>query len=267
MKVFRYIVSILLIAAAVGLLCYRYFVDGQLTSNDIMKAGIIILGAIASAFKTNRNVVSNKKALYKKAYEEFISDVFYDEPTLEKKFYSAVHDYNQKKPASAVAKLEKLREECQRTSDIYSVTVFTALSLDDMGLWEKAITQYEAAARIRNNSTLHSNKALCLQRLGKYEEAETSYRQAIACDPKNAYAYNNLASLYFHEEDYESALELAEETITHNPQLHQALTTAAMSCALLGFTEQYEKYYRQAVNHGADGNAIKRKIKSLDPAL
>lgn len=267
MKALRFILSGLLILAAVGLLCYQYFVEGHLETNDIIKAGIIILGAVASLFKAPKKVVTNKKALYQKAYEEFIHNAFYDEPKLERLFYNAVHDYNQNKPAAAVAKLEKLRGECQRTDELYAVTVFTAFCLDDMRLFDKAITQYDAAVRIRGNSTLYSNKALCLQKLGQYAEAEECYQQAIQCNPKNEYPYNNLSALYFREEDYESALELAEEAIEINPKMRQALTTAAICCALLGYNEEYEQYYRQAVVNGADGSAIKRTIKSLDPTL
>lgn len=267
MKAFRFILSGLLVAAAAGLLCYQYFTEGQVETNHIVKAGIIILGAIASLFKKQRTVVPNKKALYQKAYEEFIHSAFYDDPKLEKQFYNAVHDYNRNNPSAALSKLERLRGECQRTDDRYAVTAFTALCLDDMQLYEQAIAQYDAAVLIRRNSTLYSNKGLCLQRLGKHAEAAESYEDAIACDPKNAYAYNNLSSLYFREDDYESALELAEDAIEIDPNLRQALTTAAICCGIMGFKEEYEQYYRRAVANGADGNKIKNIIKGLDPTI
>ena len=267
MKAFRIILSGLLIVAAGGLLCYQYFVKGQLETNDVIKAVLIILGAIASLYKAPRKAVVNKKALYQKAYEEFIHNAFYDEPKLEKQFYSAVHDYNQGKPSAAVSKLEKLRKECQRTDDLYAVTVFTALCLDDMQLYEKSLTQYDAAIAIRRSSTLCSNRGLCLQRLGKYAEAEDSYQLAIQYDPKNEYAYNNLSALYFKEDDYESALEIAEKAIEINPKMRQALSTAAICSALIGDDDEYQQYYRQAVANGADGNAIKATIKALDPSL
>lgn len=267
MKALRYILSGLVVAAAVGLLCYQYFVEGHVDTKDVFRAGIIILGAILSLFKKRKAVIPNKKALYQKAYEEFIHSAFYDEPKLETKFYNAVHNYNQGKPSAALGMLEKLRKECQRTDDLYAVTVFTAFCLDDMQLYDQAIVQYDAAILIRRNSTLYSNKGLCLQRLGKYAVAEECYQNAIQCDPKNEYAYNNLSALYFREDDYESALEMAEKAIEINPKLRQALTTAAICSALMGFEEEYEQYYRRAVVNGADGNIIKNAIKNLDPTV
>lgn len=267
MKALRLIIAILLIAAAIGLLCYQYFMENNLEMNSIMRAALIILGAIFALFKKPKKIVSNKKALYQKAYNKYIQNAFSDEPRLEKLFYNAVHNYNQGKPAAAIAKLEKLRQECQRTDDLRAVTVFTALCLDDMRLYHQAIEQYDAALRIRADSGLYSNKALCLQCIGRIDEAEDSYRQAIQCDPRNEFPYNNLAALHFREEAYEEALDLAVQAININPKMRQALTTAAMCCALLGYDEQYKSYYRQAVANGANGAAIKDKIKNLDPSL
>lgn len=265
MKIVRYILCALLIAAAVGLLCYNYFVQKQLDSGDIIKAILIIISAILSILRPRKRRTVNKKALYEKAYSEFISQAFYDEPRLEKRFYDAIHDYNQGKPAAGVAKLDKLRRECQRSADIRAVATFTALCLDDMKLYKQAIAQYQAALSIRGGSTLYSNMGLCHLRLGNDQEAEECFRQAIQLDRKNAFAYNNLASLYFRLDEYEQALEAAQAAIAIDAQMRQALSVAAICCALLGHTEDYERYYRKAVANGANGKSIKQLIEDLDP--
>lgn len=265
MKVFRYVLCVLLIVAAVGLLCYNHFVEKQLDSTDIVKAVLIICGAILSIVRPRKGHVTNKKTLYEKTYSEFIAQAFYDQPNLEKRFYDAIHDYNQDKPAAGVAKLNKLRQECQRSSDIRAVATFTALCLDDMHLYDQAIFQYQTALSIRSSSTLYSNMGLCHQRLGNDEEAEQCYRQAIQLDLKNAFAYNNLAGLYFRLGEYEQALEVAQDAICVDARMRQALITASICCALLGHAEEYERYFRQAVANGADGKTIKRLIAELDP--
>jgi tetratricopeptide (TPR) repeat protein len=267
MKAIRYIVSILLILACLGLLGYQYYMQGSLERNQMIRAALIIVGAILSLMRKPQAKVTNKKAVYAKAYSEYIQNAFQDTPKLERQFYDAVHLYNQSKLDKAAAKLEKLRKECQSTAEMRAVTVFTALCLDEMQIYDKAITQYQAALSIRNSSSLRSNMGLCYQRLGNFEEAQLCYEQAIELDPKNAYAINNLSALYFRLGNYDEALDVAAEAIEVNPKMRQALTTAAICCGILGYEEDYQQYYRQAVANGADGKQIKEIIKNLDPCL
>lgn len=268
MKALRYILFSLLIVAALGLLAYYIFVEKDLRPNNIIKCVLLVLSAIASMAKTGRrSKPANRKVVYQKAYGKFIQNAFKDEPKLEKKLLDAIDDYNQDNPSAAIAKLQKLRRECQRTDDLYAVTVFTALCYEDMRAWQDASTQYDAAVKMRNDTTLHSNLAFCLQNLGRFEEAEASYNRAIQADPKNSIALNNLAGLLFRQGDYEGALDYAEEALEINAKLPQALSLAAICCALQGYEEEYAAYYRRAVAAGYDGNKIKNTIKNLDPSL
>lgn len=267
MKILRYILCCLLILACLGLLGYQYYTQGHLDSQQITKAVLIIVGAILSMLRKPRAKVANKKATYAKAYSEYIQNAFQDSPKLERQFYDAIHLYNLDKPDKALKKLESLRKECQRTNDLRAVTVFTALCLDDMQVYDKAITQYQAALSMRNSSSLRSNMGLCFQRLGDFQEAEQCYEQAMQLDPKNAYAINNLSALYFRLGNYDEALDIAVEAIEVSPKMRQALTTAAICCGILGYDEEYQHYYRQAVTNGADGNRIKQVIKNMDPCL
>lgn len=265
MRALRIILPLLVILAAIGLLVYEGLILKNLESSNMVRGGLIIAGAIATMCKKPKQPpVSNKKALYQKAYPEFIQEPFADEPKLEKKFYDAIHDYNRNKPSDAVAKLEKLRKECRNTAELRAVTVFTALSLDDMGRYPEALTLYDAARKIRDSSTLASNMGLNCQRLGRSNDALDYYEEAIQLDSKNAYAYNNIAALYFSDGDYESALDAAEDALECNGKLPQALSTAAICAKLLGDEEAYTGYYRRAVAAGYDGDKIKRVIKQLD---
>ena len=268
MKALRYILFSLLIVAALGLLAYYIFIEKDLSPNHIIKCVLLICSAIVSMAKTRgRSTPANKKAVYQKAYGKFIQNAFKDEPKLEKMLLSSIDDYNRNKASAALRKLGKLRKECQRTDDIYAVTVFTALCYEDIGAWDDALAQYDAAVKMRNDTTLHSNLAYCLQNLGRFEEAEESYQRAIAVDPKNSIAMNNLAGLRFRQGDYEGALDYAEDALEVNARLPQALGLAAICCALQGYEEEYADYYRRAVAAGYDGNKIKATIKKLDPSL
>lgn len=267
MKVLRYILFSILILVCLGLLGYQYMNQGYLETNQITRCGIIIVGAVLSMLKKPSTTVSNKKAAYSKAYEEHIQGAFQAAPKLEKQFYDALYFYNQNKPAKAISKLEKLRKECQNSKDLRAVTVFTALCLDDMQLFDKAIRQYQAAINIRDSSSLRSNMGLCYQKMGNYEDALVCYEKAMELDPKNAYAVNNLSVLHFRLGDFKEALEIAEDAIAVNAKMQQPLTTAAICCGILGDTEKYEKYYRQAVSNGADGKTIKEIIRNMDSEL
>lgn len=265
-KALPYILYSIVIAAAAGLLIYQGLVQKNLESGNLVKGILIIAAAVLGMLRPKRrNRVSNKKVLYQKAYGQFIQRAFYDDSKLEKKFYNAVDDYNFDRYAAAIDKLNALRKECQRTDDIYAVTVFTALCFDGMQSYEDAVKHYTDAARIRDNTTLHSKAGLCYLRMGLMEEAEEAFHRAIQADEKNAFAWNNLASLYFKQCEYEQALEYAETAIGIDSQMPQALSCAAICCALLDDEDAYRKYYRQAVAAGYDGNKIKNAIRALDP--
>ncbi|MBO5324322.1 MAG: tetratricopeptide repeat protein [Oscillospiraceae bacterium] len=267
-KALPYILYSLIILVAAGLLIYQGVVENNLETGDLVKGLLVIIAAIMGMLRPKRRrSMSNKKALYQKAYGDFIQNAFYDDPKLEKKFYKAVDDYNFDRYAAGIDKLTKLRKECQRTADIFAVTVFMALCCDGIQAYEEAVKHYEDAARIRENATLHSNAGLCLMRMGRLEEAEESFHRSLRINEKNAFAWNNLASLYFKQGDYEQALEYAETALEHNAQMPQALGCAAICCGLLDDDEGYRKYYRQAVSAGYDGNKIKNNLAYLNPGI
>lgn len=267
MKAMRLILC-LLAAAVIALLVYQGLITKELTSSDLTRALLILAGLVLSLIRSFGNRPSRGgKTLYKRAYGEFIRNAFADEPKLEKQFYSAVADYNQNRADRAVDKLMKLRGECRNSDDIYAVTVFTALCLDDLQLYEEAANAYQNALRLHRSSTLASNLGLCYQHLGSYAQAQDAYELAIDIDPDNAFAYNNYSSLYFREADYESALEYAQHALDINPKIPQALGTSAICFALMGQEEEYREYYRRAVAAGYDGQKIKQAIANLDPEL
>lgn len=263
-----YILYSLVIVGAAALLIYQGFVTRDLETDNLVKGLLMIAAALLGILRPkHRRQISDKKALYNKAYGEYIQNAFSDDRKLEKQLLNAIDDYNRNRPAAAVNKLNKLRKECRNTTEIYAVTFFLALCHDDMHLHSEAAKHYDAAAKIRPTSTLYSNIGLCRQRLGQLDAAQEAYEMAIRLDPHNAFAYNNLAAMYFREGSYRDALEYAEQALQQDPNLAQALGTAAVCSALLGETEDYERYYRQAVAHGYDGNKIKATIRSLDPEI
>lgn len=270
MKKLGYVLYAILIIAVIGLPAYDYLSDRTLESSELTRAGVLLVGIVLSMLKLNRprrRKVSNKKALYSNAYSKYIQNVFSDDRKAQTLFFNAVDDYSQDRPAEGLNKLARLRGECRNSADRYAVTVFSALCLDDMKLYDKAAEQYQAALQIRQESSLASNMALALDRMGKTEEAVQAYVLAIRLDPENPNPLNNLAQRFIRLGDYARGLEYARKAIGINPKMHQALNAMAICSYMLGNRADYETYYRQAVSNGSDGKKLKAFIQSLDPTL
>lgn len=270
MKKLPLILYIILALVVVGILVWDFAVDNLIERNTQAKAIVVLVGLVISIVNLSRRStrkVSNKKALYSNAYAEYIENVFPDDKKLQKQFFDAVDDYNHSKPAAGVAKLEKLRPSCVRRSDIYAVTVFLALCLDDMKVYDKAAQQYRAALSIKPNSGLASNLGLVLDRAGKEAEAAAAYEQALRLDSGNASAWNNLAQQHMRNGRYEDALDAAGNAAKLNPKLAPAHNVLAICSYMLGDMEAYEQHYRRAVSNGSNGERIKAYIASLDARL
>src|SRR5262249_9407804 len=86
-----------------------------------------------------------------------------------------------------------------------------------------------------------------------YEEAAASYERALQMPPTDYFTYGNLAEAYDQipgkqqesRKNYTTALELAEQQLTINPNDSQVLLNAAFYAAMLGQQTKAEKY-RQA---------------------
>ena len=101
MKKLPYILYALLAVALVALLVWDYLPDKAIEPQNLSRAGVLLAGLVLSVLKlSNRSTrrVSNKKALYTKAYAEYIQNVFAEDKKLEKLFFAAVDDYNCDKP-------------------------------------------------------------------------------------------------------------------------------------------------------------------------
>lgn len=266
MKILKYLIPGLLIAVVLGLFAYQGFVTGELTAGDVFK-GVLLIASMILLMVRLSVPSGDKKKLYKAAYPQFTQDVFIQDKKLEKQFFDAVDLFNRNKFHPALDRLLELRKHCLNSSDLYAVTVFTALCCDRLRIYTQAITHYTAAMNLRPGSTIASNLGTCYMALGETENAISAYRRAIDLDDKNATAYNNLSALYFKQGDYEKSLEVAQTAISLDASLSQALATAAICCSLLGRPAMYEDYYRKAVSAGCDGKVIKRAVQNLDPSV
>lgn len=260
-----YALYIVLILAAFGLLGYQVLVLKEYNTSTLLKAGIVIAGLILSLLRRATGSKRSRVSLpeLKASYAKHVGNAFDEDPKLEKKFYGAVLDYNRDRYSHAIAKLNKLRPQATRGAQRFAIDFFTALCYDELGQLNNAIRCYSAALQSKEDSTAASNLGLCYSRMGNTQAAIEAYKRAVRTDQRNPFPLNNLAQLYIRSGEYETACMYAQQAIALNSRMTQALSAMAIGQAMLGNQAEYEKYYRQAVANGYDGNKIKNFIQTL----
>ena len=253
---------IVLVLAALGFLGYQLFI--QKDTSNLLRPAIIIIGLLASLIK----VISSKgkrpsAAAIKKNYASLISGAFTDNPAMEKKFLSALQDYNMDRYSSALKKLDALRLNASCIADRFAIEFFTALCYDEQQQYETAIRHYNAALHNKEDSTAASNLGLCYSRIGNDRYAIDAYKRAVRADRSNPFPLNNLAQLYIRTGEYDEAKHYAQQALALNSRMPQALSAMAIACAMTDDQAGYEKYYRQAVANGYDGSKIRNYLQSL----
>ncbi|HUP28288.1 MAG TPA: tetratricopeptide repeat protein, partial [Chloroflexia bacterium] len=93
--------------------------------------------------------------------------------------------------------------------------------------WGRALKEYDRAlAEFPSDRTVLRNRAQCLLRLRRWEDAETAYSDLISSDPADLFALNRLAEVYLAQRRLEQAAEaynrLADLYVANN-QLHEAV--------------------------------------------
>jgi tetratricopeptide (TPR) repeat protein len=123
------------------------------------------------------------------------------------------------------------------------------------------------------NATFWINRGYALKRLGQSLAAETSYRKALALQPRNAYALNDLGMLYFDTGRFAEAAQLLEQAVAADATYADArLNLAAVYERREHWPEaaaQYNAYLDQASPDEAILPVIReraRKVRTLAAA-
>lgn len=258
------LIYVLLALAIIGLLCYQGFVTHELTTGDLTKGILVLVGIVLGWMKLGRKrSVGNKKAVYSKAYAKFIGTAFDGEKKLEKKLYSAIDDFNTEKYTSGIKKLEKLLSQCEQSAQCYTVYVFMGLCYDNLHAYPQAIDAYKKALQLREDSTVASNLGTCCDAIGDYDSAAEFYLRAVRCDSTNPYPLNNLAQLYIKKGEYETALPYAQQALALKQNMVPALNAMTTCHTMLGNEEEAEQFFRRAVAAGSNAKALRAYIDSL----
>jgi Flp pilus assembly protein TadD len=93
----------------------------------------------------------------------------------------------------------------------------------------------------------HDNLGVTLQKLGRLEEAATSYRQLITLQPDNAEAHNNLGTMLQNLGRFEGAETSYRQAVVLKPDLAVAHYNLGVTLQKLGRLEEAEANSRQAI--------------------
>lgn len=110
-----------------------------------------------------------------------------------------------------------------------------------------AIAFGEAAGLQQEDAETHHNLALCFQSLGRYSEAERSFRRALQLKPGYADAYDNLANVLFSQGRIAEAESACRRAIELMPGSYAAHSDLGRILDALGRTHDALQSYRMAL--------------------
>ena len=122
-------------------------------------------------------------------------------------------------------------------------------SLKGMGRLEEAEASYRQAIFIKSDYIeAHNNLGNTLKKIGKTEEALASFRQAIAINPELSEAHNNLGTVLQEIGKTEEALASYRQAISLKNNYAEAHSNLGLSLKDIGRLDEAEESYRQAIS-------------------
>ncbi|MFZ2899462.1 MAG: tetratricopeptide repeat protein [Saprospiraceae bacterium] len=114
---------------------------------------------------------------------------------------------------------------------------------------EKALGFYQRAIQANpHNDNYFYNQALVQEKLGQWSDAESSYRQAIECDPEDPENYNGLGVFYYGRQLHEQAVENYRKAIAIRSDEALYFSNLALACQALNKPEEELEAYRKAAS-------------------
>ncbi len=254
-----YIVILLIIAAVEIVTLIREPENVTL----LARGGVLIVLYISAISGIERRRKARIEMGYEAQYRDLIGGAFVNDRASRKKLMKAIVLYNENRYDAAVAGLDALRKKCTNPADHIAVLCFRALCFSERKMYKESIRDYEELLRYdRLNSRAWSNLGLSYSNNGQNDLAEDAFRNAIRANDKNAYAYTNLAALFFEEERYEEACKYADKAVQLDPTLKTALHYACLTHACVNDKEGAEQYLQRYTDAGGDRKTLQLMMLS-----
>ncbi len=250
---------------AVGISVYGIVTGDEEIKNEIPRMIIVAISFATVIIKIVTGNSGGRKRLsfYEQHYKNEVENAFFYEPKKKKKLLEATRLYDENKYKKALKVLGKLKNQCDCWEDSCAVGLFTGLCYTDMGQIEAAYNTYEELIdRVEANETVYINMGHLLQTVYHEEDrAIECYKKALQKNPKNAVAYNNIASLSFDTGDWEEAISSAKKALEINSKTYQAASLLAIMYACMGDDDASNKYFAVAVSGGENKDKLKTAIE------
>jgi len=133
---------------------------------------------------------------------------------------------------------------------------------DTISASKKTIPNGEVKQEAAVNAKDLYERALRLQKSGRSREARTFYRKALALDPQNADAVNNVGVTFLQERNFTEARKSFEDAVRLRPDYVDPYYNLACLYAIQGDTKRGLEYLRRAVS--LDGSAKQWAIADSD---
>lgn len=257
--------SILPILAFVAVTAVGYKLLSAGTLTPVGFAAVSGALMIGMAFLRPKNAVTAKvnPEVITNALGEFGKDAFTDDSKESAAFQSAVKDFSGNMPKAAVAKLDKLRDQCRSDKERYAVAIISALAYINQNKFEAAILEYNRAVVLHPTSDLAVTIGSLQQRIGELKKARDSYEFALELDPQNVKARSAMATAWVASRKFGNALDEAELALELDDTNSSALATAAICHGILGHTEESNYYMAKAEHYGYSRKKMEDTIKAL----
>jgi Flp pilus assembly protein TadD len=160
----------------------------------------------------------------------------------------ASFDGNAEKAIKSLEMSIRTLEEVGNKKELVENKFVLALIQDYIGRTEEAEKEYKEAIRINPNlAEVHNNLGNLLYKLKRFGEAEKEYKEAVRINPDHAKAHNNLGILLYNLKRFEEAEEEYKEAVRINPDYAEAHNNHGNLLSDLKRFEEAEKKYRKAI--------------------
>lgn len=259
-KIIGKIILALIIVAAVGWYIYDVLVNGAGWTDNLTRTLGLVCAAIAGLLRTGKRYRRSLR-FYENAYGEYIKNSFREDSAARKKLLSGYRLYDEDALHKAERVAGKLKSRCLTNGDREGVYLLSALVHTDMGLYTRAIEEYEELInRGLISATIYNNLGQQYGHCGARDKALACYEAAVNREPDYAAGYNNMAQLYFREGDMETALANAHRALKADSSFYQASTLLAIIYALWEEKELSERYTHMAISTGQNPKDLKNAI-------
>ena len=198
---------------------------------------------------------------YQEKYNDDIGNAFEKSFFNKRKLLCAIRLYNEGKLEEVLKYLLALQKKCKFKGDLYTVGLFMALILTDMGSTQEAINVYNAlisAGLVFPN--ICQNLGGLYSKIGNSDDAIRAFLLAIQSDDRSPIAHSNLAKLYFDSGDLQNAKKHALKALSINYRMPQPAVTLTLIYTLEDDQANVDKYYRIATESGYSPEALNGSI-------